>query len=157
MSRFWSRAFRILYRLLGLMEPLIRAVWSRAGLGNVVDFRVRSRRSGRERSLLLGVLRVGDQLYLGHPNGPSGWTRDLDAAGSALLAFHRGSPLLVRGELLAAGPERSAVIRATSQHPFPGNLMYRLARGHILAVGRYYRLEPVIDRPGTVRERAAPA
>jgi hypothetical protein len=115
------------------------------GLGNVVEVRIRSRRTGKERELFLGVLRVGEQLYLGHPNGASFWTRDLDAAGSAELSFHGGEPVAVRGVLLPVGPERSAVISATNQHPFPGNLVYRLARRHILAVGRYYRLEPLSE------------
>jgi hypothetical protein len=143
MARLWSATFPLLYRLLRMMDPPIRAVWSRTGLGNVIEFRVRSRRSGSERELFLGVLRVGEQLYLGHPNGPCFWTRDLDAAGSAEIRFHGAEPITVQGVLLPPGAERTAVIRATNQHPFPGNLVYRLARGHILAVGRYYRLEPI--------------
>ena len=143
MSRLWSATFVLLYRFLRLMDAPIRAVWTRMGLGNVVEVRIRSRRTGQERELFLGVLRVGDQLYLGHPNGASFWTRDLDAAGSAQLTFHGGEPVAVRGVLLPVGQERSAVISATNQHPFPGNLVYRLARRHILAVGRYYRLEPL--------------
>jgi hypothetical protein len=57
--------------------------------------------------------------------------------------FHRGAPVAIRAVLLPPGQERSAVISATNQHPFPGNLVYWLARRHILAVGRYYRLEPL--------------
>jgi len=145
MSRLWSATFVLLYRFLRLMDAPIRTVWTRTGLGNVVQVRIRSRRTGRERELFLGVLRVGKEFYLGHPNGASFWTRDLDAAGSAELAFPGGEPLAVRGVLLPPGPERSAVISATNQHPFPGNLIYRLARRHILAVGRYYRLEPLSE------------
>ena len=147
MSRLWSAIFVLLYRLLRLMDPPIRAVWTRTGLGNVVLVRVRSRRTGQERELFLGVLRVAGQLYLGHPNGPSFWTRDLDAAGCARISFHRGEPLHIRGVLLPHDTERSLVIAATNQHPFPGNLIYRLARQHILAVGRYYRLDPVAGAP----------
>jgi len=143
MSRSWSATFVLLYRFLRLMDLPVRFVWARAGLGNVILFRVRSRRTGERRELLLGVLRVGEQLYLGHPIGPAFWTRDLDAAGSAEVVFHGGEPVAVRGVPLAAGAERTAVISATNQHPFPGNLIYRLARPHILAVGRYYRLEPI--------------
>jgi hypothetical protein len=147
MSQLWSATFVLLYRFLRLIDPLIRSVWAGTGLGNVVVLRVRSRRSGRERELLLGVLRARGHLYLGHPNGPSAWTRDLDAAGAAELVFHGGDPTPVRGALLPDGAERSAVIGATNQHPFPGNLLYRLARRHILAVGRYYRLEPIAPAP----------
>lgn len=145
MSRLWSATFVLLYRFLRLMDVPIRAVWTRMGLGNVVEVRIRSRRTGQERDLFLGVLRVGEQLYLGHPNGASFWTRDLDAAGSAEIAFHVGEPVAIRGVLLSPGQERSAVISATNQHPFPGNLVYRLARRHIMAVGRYYRLEPISE------------
>jgi hypothetical protein len=142
-SRFWRRGFRVLYRVLGLLDPLVRSVWGRAGLGNVAELRVPGRHTGRIRSVLVGVLRTPDGLYLGHPNGPVGWTRDIDAAGGGQLVLH-GLPLLdFRAVLLADGPERNAAIKATSQHPFPGNLIYRLARRHVLAAGRYYRLEPV--------------
>ena len=35
------------------------------------------------------------------------------------------------------------MIRATfRQHPFPGNVLYWLARRHVRAVGTYYRIEP---------------
>jgi hypothetical protein len=142
-SRFWRRAFGGSYRFLGVVDPLIRAAWVRWGLGNVVELRLVARRSGRPRSLMLGLLRAGDDLYLGHPNGETSWTRDLDAAQSAQLVLHGLPPLDVRAHLLPDGLERTGVIRATGQHPFPGNLAYRLARRHVLAVGRYYRLEPI--------------
>jgi hypothetical protein len=41
--------------------------------------------------------------------------------------------------------ERGDAIRATSQHPFPGNLIYRLGRGHIRAVGVFFRIMPLDD------------
>jgi hypothetical protein len=142
MSRFWTGAFRVFYRLLRWLDPLVHRMWEPSGYGNIVEFRVRSRTSGRERELMLGLLNVGGQLYLGHPNGPAGWTRDLDAAGSAEMVVHGNPPIHLRGVLLGMGAERDAVIDATNQHPFPGNLMYRVSRSHIRAVGRYYRLEP---------------
>jgi hypothetical protein len=147
-SRVWERGFRLLYRILGWLDPLIRSVWSRAGLGNVVELRVASRRSARTRSVLVGILRTPEGLYLGHPNGASGWTMDLDAAGGGQLVLHGLPPLDFRAVLLAGGSERDAAIAATNQHPFPGNLVYRLARPHVRAVGRYYRLEPVAETSG---------
>jgi hypothetical protein len=42
---------------------------------------------------------------------------------------------------LPMGDEREGAIRATGQHPFPGNLVYRLGRGHVRAVGVFFRLE----------------
>ena len=42
--------------------------------------------------------------------------------------------------MLVAGTERDDVVRATfHQHPFPGNLFYRLAASHVFADGVYFR------------------
>ena len=82
-------------------------------------------------------------MYLGHPDGEAGWTRDLQAAGEGRLVMHGLPPLDFRPVLLPLGAERDAVISATGQHPFPGNLVYRLGRRHVLATGVYFRLEPV--------------
>jgi hypothetical protein len=142
MSRFWRTAFVIQYRLLALIDPLVRAWWRRFGLGNVVELRV-ARRNGRgSRSRLVGLLRVGDGLYLGHPNGPVGWTRDLEAAGEAVVVRPRLEELPISASRLAVGDEREAAIRATDQHPFPGNLVYRLGRRHVRSVGVFFRVTP---------------
>ena len=143
MSTTWSASFRLLYRALTWLSPLIRPV-ARVGLGNVAELMVTGRRTGRRRSVLLGLLRVDGQWYLGHPNGPASWTRNLDAAGDATLVLPHRVPIEVRPELLPSGEERRRVIAATwRQHVFPGNVIYWLARRHIFAVGRYYRIEPV--------------
>ncbi len=121
----------------------MHAWWRRVGIGNTVEVRLPGRRSGQVRGVLLGLLSVDGRWYVGHPNGAAGWTRNLDAAeGRALLARRGGAPEHVTARLLRPGPEREQAILATWQHPFPGDLIYRLARRHILAVGRYYRLEP---------------
>ena len=143
-SRRWTIAFRIFYRVLTRLGPLIRPIAERVALGNVVELIVVGRRSGRRRIVLLGLLRVGDQWYLGHPNGPATWTRNLDAAGEATLALPHQAPIGVRPMLLPDGDERRQVIRATwRQHVFLGNVAYWLARRHIAVVGRYYRIEPL--------------
>ena len=141
-SRVWSRAFRVLYAILGFFDPLIRAAHRRFGIGNVVELRMIGRSSGLPRTTLVGLLRADDRLYLGHPNGDCGWTRNLEAAGQGELVLRSLPALEFRPVRLSPGPERDAAIRATSQHPFPGNLIYRLARSHVLAVGTYFRLEP---------------
>lgn len=144
MSRFWRAVLRQMYALLALLDPFIRRFWQRFGLGNVVELRVDRRSDGKSRSRLLGLLRTGGHEYLGHPNGHCGWTLDLQAAGRAMLYAPRaGRQREVRATLLEHGPEREAAILATNQHPFPGNLVYRLARNHIRAVGIYFRLGPV--------------
>lgn len=139
-STFWPRWYRLLARL----DPVIVGLWRRGVLGNTVRVRVVGRRTGLPRIVLLGVLRVGEGRYLGHPDAACAWTRNLDAAGGGVLELPDGRRLRFTAEPLEPGPERDAVIRATfRQHPFPGTLLYWLSRRHIRAQGRFYRLSPV--------------
>ena len=140
----WRMAWRVNYRFLRLIDPLIRLMWGSGALGITIDLRVRGRRTGREQAVLLGLLEVAGRRYVGHPNGDAGWVRNLDAAGEARLAFPFGGTRAVRAARLPDSDERDAVILATAhQQPFPGNLLYRAARRHILAAGVYFRLEPI--------------
>ena len=141
MSPFWRRAFKLQYRLIAWLDPLIRVFWRRFGLGNTVDVQVLRRNGRGERSRLLGLLRAGGGLYLGHPNGDVGWTRDLEAAGGGLLRYPNGVEWRFTAARLPLGDEREQAIRSTGQHPFPGNLTYRLGRRHIRAVGVFFRIE----------------
>lgn len=141
-SAAWTAALRFFYAFLRLMDPLVRWRWARAGIGITSRLAVPGRRSGRERSVLVGVITVGGRWYVGHPNGEVDWTANLRAAGRGSLALRPGPGVEVVAEPLGPGPEREAVIRATSaQQPFPANLVYRAARRHILREGRYFRLE----------------
>ena len=145
-SRMWGGIWRAFYALLRFTDPWIRSMWRRGRLGITVSISVRGRRTGRQRTVLVGLLRVDDTLYVGHPNGDAGWTRNLEAAGTAEVQPWRGPPVQVRSSRLPDGPERDAVIVATAdQQPFPGNLLYRASRSHILAVGTYFRLESASD------------
>ncbi len=142
-SPFWSRSFRALYWFVTRVGPLVRPWVERVGLGNVVELIVPGRRTGRRIVVLLGLLQVGGERYLGHPNGQVNWTRNLDAAGGATLVLTRRRPVEVQVDLLPPGEERDRVVEATwSQHVFPGNVVYWLARRHIFAIGRYYRIRP---------------
>jgi hypothetical protein len=134
-----------MYGFIRFMDPMIRGSWqaSGAGLGNVVELRVAGRRSGIYRRVLLTLLVDGNRWFLGHPNGDVHWTRNLEAAGTADLAFRRTAPITIRGRRLAPGAERDRAILATGQHPFPANIVYRLARRHIRAVGAFFVIEPV--------------
>lgn len=134
-------AFRAQYRILAWLDPLIRAIWGRVGIGNVVELRVAGRRSGTIRSRMVGILHAGGRSYLGHPNGHVGWTRDLAAAGSGVMVWPNGFEWHFRAEPLPVGEEREQAIRSTGQHPFPGSLVYRLGRRHVRRVGVYFRLE----------------
>lgn len=142
-SAAWAVTFRIAYAILRLLDPLARWSWFSVGLGITSKLTVRGRSSGRERSVLVGLIRVNGAWYVGHPNGEVGWTGNLREAGVARLAPRPEAVLDVTAVPLGPGPERDAVIAATAdQQPFPGNLLYRAARRHILSEGRYFRLEP---------------
>lgn len=143
-SRSWSLTLRLFYWVISRLQPLVCPWVERVGLGNVVELIVAGRRTGRRRVVLLGLLRVDQGWYLGHPNGSVNWTRNLDAAGRATLVLTHQPPIEIRPELLPVGEERRRVIAATwHQHVFPGNVIYWFARRHIFAVGRYYRIEPL--------------
>ena len=148
MEAFWRVWFRVLYRLLALGDPLIRAMWRRSGIGNVLELRVpRRTRSDQVRSRLVGLLRDGDDFFLGHPSGHVGWTRDLEAAGTGILIWPTGLDWEFSATLLPSGRDRERAIRATSQHPFPGNIAYRLGRGHVRRTGVFFRLNAVEPPP----------
>lgn len=143
-SAGWRFAFRVLYRLLRLVDPLLRVWWRLRGplLGRTVDVRVVGRRSGRPRPVLVTLLTVGGARYVGHPNGEAPWARNVEAAGGFELGLADGRRSSVRAVRLPHGAERDAVIRATwDQQPFLANVIYRLAWAHIRAVGVYFRLE----------------
>jgi hypothetical protein len=140
MSSFWRGAFNVQYRLLAWFDPAIRAVWHRGGIGNILELHVPRRDGKGERMRLLGLLHAGRGLYIGHPNGDVGWTRDLEAAGGAAFRYPNGVDWHFSAVRLAPGEERDNAIRATSQHPFPGNLVYRLGRGHVRRTGVFFRL-----------------
>ncbi len=91
------------------------------------------------------LLTVNGSWYVGHPNGGADWTWNLgDASAPVEVEFADGARLPVRAVRLYGGPEREAVIRATwSQQPFPGNVVYALARRHIRSMGVYFRLNPI--------------
>jgi hypothetical protein len=144
MAAFWSFFWRAWYRAIRVVEPGLRWWLGRARLGDTVEVVIPGRRTGLPRSILLGLLAVGERRYIGHPAGAAAWTRNLDASGRASVVLPDGSVVEVAPILLDAGPERDAVIRATfRQHPFPGNVLYWMSRGNLRRVGRFYRLEPV--------------
>ena len=154
MTSIWGPYFRVQYRIIRLLEPLVRLAWRGFGpwLEPVVELRVRGRRTGRERRLLLTSLALDGRRYIGHPNGDTAWTRNLDAAPSAEIADRHGRANAVTAVRLPPGEERTRVIVATARlQPVPGNLVYRLARAHILKAGAYFRLEPAPEpRPAGV-------
>jgi len=141
---FWPRWYRFLARL----DPVIERAWRRRGIGNVVRVSVAGRRTGLERTMFLGLLRVGARRYLGHPDVACAWTLNLEAAGGGQLELRDGRRVRFEAVLVEPGPEREAVIRATfHQHPFPGNVAYWLLRANLRASGRFYRLSGSEPQP----------
>ena len=157
-SRLWHWAYRVLYRWLRLVDPLLRVGW-RAGFPSfhrTVEVRVAGRRSGRERRTLVTLLTVDGMPYIGHPNGPAPWTRNVEAAPVVELVDAAGRSHAFAVVALGDGPERDAVIRATwTQQPFPGNVIYAAARRHVRSVGVYFRLVPVGRPDAGLGEEAA--
>ena len=140
----WRRYLRIQYRLIRLLDPLVAPLWRAYSLGNVVELRVAGRRTGRPRRVLLGLLQAGGHWFLGHPNGDVAWTLNLDAAGTADLVLSWPTAIPVRATRLPDGELRDQAILATwRQQLFPGNIVYRLARRHVRAVGTYFLIEIV--------------
>ncbi len=145
-SAIWAVSFRVMYRGLRLLDPLIRSAIAvgAPGLDGVVELRFPGRRTGRPRHTLVTILDVDGRWYVGHPNGDAGWIRNVEAAGSVTIDPPGAKGARFWVGRLAPGPERDAVIRATwKQQPFPANLLYRAARRHIAAVGVYHRLTPI--------------
>lgn len=141
--------FRAAYALLRISDPLERWAWRNGQLGITAELTVPGRRSGRPRSVLAGLMRVGGHSYVGHPNGRSQWTRNLRAARRIVVRLPFGGGVLRAATLLERGAERSAVIEAAGrQQPWPANWLYSAARAHIEAVGDYYRLDPVGESGG---------
>jgi deazaflavin-dependent oxidoreductase (nitroreductase family) len=143
-SAMWRLVFRIAYALLRFIDPVLRLAWRAnvVGMARTVDLVVAGRRSGRPRRTLLTLLSIDDAWYVGHPNGPSGWTRNLEAAGTAEVKAADGGTQRVAAINLRDGSERTKVIaRTPAQQPFPGSVLYALAQRHIQAVGVYFRLE----------------
>jgi hypothetical protein len=143
-SRLWATVFPVAYALIRVLDPALGVAWAGGGLGITARLTVRGRRTGRDRSVLVGLISVDDRWYVGHPNGDVAWTANLETARTARVAPRPGSVVEVGAAPLGPGRERASVIAATSrQQPFPANLLYRAARRHILAEGRYFRLEPM--------------
>jgi hypothetical protein len=144
-SPAWRLIWRAGYRLVRFLDPLIRRAWRARSpsLGRVIELDLVGRRTGRARPIIVTGLTVEGTLYVGHPNGEVAWTRNVEATGLLRVVAADGSERQMHAIRLRPGPERESVIRATwSQQPFPANLLYSAARGHVRRVGVYFRLEP---------------
>lgn len=144
-SLVWSLVFRLSYRFIRFLDPLIRSLIANGapGLDGIVELRTVGRRSGRPRRTLVTLLSVGERFYVGHPNGQAEWLANILAAGWVDVDPPGAAGPRYSIERVAPGAERDDVIRATwTQQPFPANLLYRVARRHVAAAGEYIRLTP---------------
>jgi hypothetical protein len=107
------------------------------------EFAFVGRRSQRERRLLLGLYQIGGAWYIGHPNGTSHWIRNMEAAGGCTVVLRDGTSIRVTPSEVLDPVERERVIRGIGEQPAPAGPIFRGARRHILAVGRYFRLTPI--------------
>ena len=129
------------------MDPLVRGMWSRRGLGNIVELEVPKRNGSGTRSQTdRRAPRQRSQL-----RRTSERRRRLDARPRGRRPWHGPLPqrrrvALRRDSAWQLGEEREQAIRATGQHPFPGNLVYRLGRRQVAAVGVYFRLDDTTPR-----------
>ena len=141
-SQAWHLTFRMAYAILRAAEPVLRSSWPSGALGITSLLTVRGRQTGRERSVLVGLIQVSERWYVGHPDGEAAWTMNLRHARRARLSVSAQAWIDVSAEPLQPGAERDGVIHAAAeQQPFPANLLYRAARSHILKQGCYFRLE----------------
>ena len=128
--------------------PLMRAVRRRVADAPIEEFLIVGRRSGRERRMLLSLYDVDGAWYAGHPNGTSQWIRNLEAAGGCTVIRRDGVPVPVIA-VEVFGEERERAIVAAGRQPAPAGPIYRGAGGHIRAVGRFFRLEPIQTEAAT--------
>jgi len=138
-SRIWNLVFRM---VLGTPRSVMEVVRRKVPNNPITEVLIVGRKTGIERSYLFGVFEIGGKWYVGHPNGRSQWTRNLEVVGRATVVLD-GHPVPMKAALLEPGPERSAVIAATARSPFPAGLVYGAARRHIERIGTYFRLEPI--------------
>ena len=102
-SLAWWLAFKAAYAFLRVIDPLLRWMWFSVGLGITARLTVPGRRTGRERSVLVGLIRLDRRWYAGHPNGEVGWTANLRSAGTARIAPIPEESFDIEAELFPPG------------------------------------------------------
>ncbi len=145
----WRIAWRASYTIVRHLGPLVRLVVAAdmpTFSERILELKLTGRRTGRPRTVLVTLIRLGGNWYVGHPNGRAGWLANLDASGPVWATVLGQAPVRVQSVPLALGPERTAVIRETArQQPILARSLYRAAQGHILRAGVYHRLELAED------------
>jgi hypothetical protein len=145
------RGFYLVARRFGWLVRLAAAAGVPSFEDRILRLDLIGRRTGRPRPVLLTLIRLRGAWYVGHPNGPAAWLGNLKAAGVVTATLLGSPPVRLRATLLPVGPERTAVIRATSSEQIiPARPLYWAARGHIMRAGIYARLELEDDEGSSV-------
>jgi hypothetical protein len=112
----------------------------------IVELGLVGRRTGLPRPVLVGLLRIDDRLYVGHPSGSTPWLANLAAADAVTLRARNRPQLRVHSTPLVLGLERDAAIRAAArQEPLPMRPIFWASRRHSLRAGVYHRLDVIVD------------
>jgi hypothetical protein len=131
--------------LKGAPTAAMRALRSHVPAVVFEDFVIVGRRSGKQRRLLLSLYDIDGTWYVGHPNGTSQWVLNLVAAGGCTVTRRDGRAIRVSAVEVVDPEERERVVRTTGMQPAPAGLIYRGARAHVRAAGRFFRLTPIED------------
>lgn len=126
-------------RLLRLVNPLTRRLISAGlptGAPNVL-LATRGRRSGRIRTVPLGLLELDDRWYVQASYGETGWVANLRTGGEATLTHPGGRPIPVQALELAA--REGAVILERALQPY--------RRSHVLGAVLRFALGPRFRPP----------
>jgi hypothetical protein len=149
-SRLWRLALTGFLR--GAPMSVMRQVRRRVPDAPIEEVIIVGRRSGKERRLLLSVYDVDGRWYIGHPNGTAQWVRNLESAGECIVIRRDGIARRMSALELERGPERDGVLSASTRQPAPAGFVYKRARRHVDAAGRYFRLTPVVAAEGSGTE-----
>lgn len=141
----WRIALRASYAIVRHLGPLVRLIVAADAptfSERILELKLIGRHTGRSRTVLVTLIRLGGNWYVGHPNGRAGWLANLESSGPVWATVLGQAPVCVESVPLTLGPERTAVIRETArQQPLLARTLYRAAQRHVLRAGVYHRLE----------------
>jgi deazaflavin-dependent oxidoreductase (nitroreductase family) len=104
-------------RMLRMVNPLVRRMISKGmptGAPNVL-LTVRGRRSGKPRTVPVGMVELDGRKFIQSSYGEGGWVLNLRAAGEATLTEHdRGRPV----QAVGLPPEEAATILRRTLEPY---------------------------------------
>ena len=119
---------RIGNRLLRLLNPLVRRMILRGmptGAPNVL-LTVRGRRSGKPRTVPVGMVELDGRMFIQASYGEGGWAQNLRVAGEATLAEHHRR---VPAKAVELPPDQAATILQRALEPYRRSRLLRTLLG----------------------------